>query len=140
MSSIKHVSTARVRYSDTDQMGFMHHSNYARYYENARWEFFRDMDIPYVEIEEQGILMPVIDVAFKFIKPAYYDEELQIITVVSLKRAVKMKFEYQMLNSKGELINEGFVTTGFVHKKGLRPCQPPLSITEAFENYHKQNT
>ncbi len=139
MSIIKHKAKARVRYSDTDQMGFMHHSNYARFYENARWEFFRDMNIPYSEIEEQGVLMPVIDVAFRFIKPAYYDEELTIVTTVSLKRAVKMKFEYQMFNSKDELINEGHVTTGFVHKAGLKPCQPPLSITQAFEKYSEQN-
>jgi acyl-CoA thioester hydrolase len=139
MSTIKHETFARVKYSDTDQMGFMHHSNYPRYYENARWEFFRDMDIPYSEIEESGILMPVIDVAFRYIKPAYYDEELRIVTNVSIKRAVKMKFEYQMFNSKNELINEGHVTTGFVTKGSLRPCQPPISISEAFERYHSQH-
>ena len=135
MSHIKHTTHTRVNYSDTDQMGFMHHSKYPCYYENARWEFFRTMAIPYADIEAQGILMPVIDMAFKYLKPAYYDEQLQIVTTVALKNSVKMKFEYQMFNSKNELINEGHVTTAFVQKDGLKPCHPPKCIAEAFEKY-----
>ena len=95
------------------------------------------MAIPYSEIETQGILMPVIDVAFKYLKPAYYDEQLHIVTTVALKNSVKMKFEYQMYNSKNELINEGHVTTAFVLKEGLKRCHPPKCIAEAFEKYQE---
>ena len=139
MNYIKHTTVTRVSYSDTDQMGFMHHSKYACYYENARWQIFRAMNIPYAEIESQNILMPVIDVAFKYLKPAYYDEQLRIVTTVSLKNSVKIRFEYQMFNSKDELVNEGYVTTAFVHKDGLKPCHPPKCIAEAFEKYQQQN-
>lgn len=113
----------------------MHHSNYPCYYENARWEFFRDLNIPYAQIEKDGILMPVIDVSFKYYKPAYYDEELKIVTTVEVRKSIKIKFNYQMFNPKGELINEGYVTTGFVKEKGLRPCPPPDVVIEAFEAY-----
>ena len=66
----------RVTYSDTDQMGFMHHSNYFKYYETARWELFRNIGIPYPELEEEGIILPVTDASIKFIKPAVYDQEI----------------------------------------------------------------
>ena len=64
----------KVSYSDTDQMGFMHHSNYFRYYETARWELFRSLGIPYHEIEEEDVILPVINASAKFIKPAFYDQ------------------------------------------------------------------
>lgn len=71
----------RVSYSDTDQMGFMHHSNYFRYYETARWELFRSIGIPYPEIEEEDIILPVINASVKFLKPAFYDQKIRVDTI-----------------------------------------------------------
>lgn len=71
----------RVSYSETDQMGFMHHSNYFRYYETARWELFRSIGIPYPEIEEEDIILPVINASVKFLKPAFYDQKIRVDTI-----------------------------------------------------------
>jgi acyl-CoA thioester hydrolase len=75
---IRHETRIWVNYSDTDQMGFVHHSNYVKYYENARWDAFRCLGLPYSKIEEADVLMPVIEMDLKFLKPAFYDDELVI--------------------------------------------------------------
>ena len=79
-------TTFRVSYSDTDQMGFMHHSNYLKYYETARWQLFKSIGIPYPEIEKEGIILPVINASLKFIKPAFYDQEIIINTRIKSLR------------------------------------------------------
>lgn len=72
----------RVSYSDTDQMRFMHHSNYLRYYESARWELFRKLGIPYSELEKKDFILPVVSVSIKYLKPALYDQKIQITTTL----------------------------------------------------------
>jgi len=106
----------RVSYSDTDQMGFMHHTNYLKYYETARWELFRSMGMPYTKIEEEGIILPVIDASLKFIKPAFYDQAIIISTHIRSFRGARIVFEYQALNETGEIINEAQITVACVKK------------------------
>ena len=67
----------RPGYSETDQMGFVHHSNYVKYFETARWELFRTLGIPYKLVEGAGFLLPVIKMEMEFLKPAFYDELLE---------------------------------------------------------------
>ncbi len=83
-------SSYRVTYSDTDQMGYMHHSNYLKYYETARWELFRSIGIPYTKIEEEGIILPVINASAKFIKPARYDQKITISTRIKSTRGARV--------------------------------------------------
>ena len=77
---ISHQCKIRVLYPDTDKMGYVHHSNYARYCEKARWELLRELGITYKEIEDSGIMLPVVGMSFKYLKPAVYDELLRIET------------------------------------------------------------
>jgi len=132
---IVHKSKIWVAYSDTDQMGFVHHSNYAKYYESARWNAFRSMGLPYQLIEKSGILMPVVNMQMQFIKPAYYDDELLIQTIVSKCPTAVMRFDYKMYNQHNELINKALVETAFVNKTTGKPCRPPQKLIEMMEKF-----
>ena len=117
-----------VSYSDTDQMGFMHHSNYLKYYETARWELFRSIGIPYPEIEEEDIILPVINASVKFIKPAFYDQEITVTTMIKSFKGARIIFNYQAINETGEIINEAQITVACVRKSTGKACSPPKRI------------
>jgi acyl-CoA thioester hydrolase len=123
----------RVSYSDTDQMGFMHHSNYLKYYETARWEFFKRLGIPYSEIEEEDVILPVINASMKFIKPAFYDQEIQIITLVKSFKGARIVFDYQSINGTGEVINEAQITVACVRKSTGKACFPIKRISDTLK-------
>jgi len=123
----------RVSYSDTDQMGFMHHSNYLKYYETARWELLRSIGIPYHEIEEYGIILPVTNVSLKFNKPAVYDHNIQIITRIKSFKGARIIFDYRTLNETGETINEAQITVAFVKKSTGKACLPSHKIKDALD-------
>ncbi len=118
----------RVSYSDTDQMGFMHHSNYLKYYETARWELFRSIGMPYHKIEGEGIIFPVTDISVKYIKPAYYDQEISIDTAIKSLTGARMIFYFLATNENGETINEAQITVASVRKINNKACQMPKSI------------
>ena len=124
----------RVSYSDTDQMGFMHHSNYLKYYETARWELFRSIGIAYPEIENEGIILPVINASVKFIKPAFYHQEITINTLIKLFKGARIVFEYQAMNETAEIINEAQITVACVKKSTGKACFPPKKISDALKD------
>ena len=123
----------RVSYSDTDQMGIMHHSDYFKYYETARWDLFRSIGIPYPEIEEEGIILPVINASVKFIKPAFYDQEITIITMIKSFKGARIVFNYQAINETGEIINEAQITVACVRKSTGKACFPPKRIANTLK-------
>jgi acyl-CoA thioester hydrolase len=123
----------RVSYSDTDQMGFMHHSNYLKCYETARWEFFRSIGIAYSEIENEGIILPVIDASVKFIKPAFYDQEIIINTRIKSFKGARIVFEYQTINENVEIINEAQITVACVKKSTGKACFPSKTISDTLK-------
>lgn len=123
----------RVSYSDTDQMGFMHHSNYFKYYETARWELFRSIGIPYHEIEEEDVILPVINALVKFIKPAFYDQDIRIITILKSNKGARIIFDNQAINEAGEIINEAQITVAFVRKSTGKACFPPKRISDTLK-------
>jgi len=131
---ISHQYKFRVVYSDTDQMGYVHHSNYAKYYETARWELFRSLDISYKVIEDSGFLLPVTSLSVKFIKPAFYDQLLTVNTTLKAVRGARMIFSYEIVNEKDELINHGETTLAFIRKDTRKPCHPPLLVLKALED------
>lgn len=117
--------SGKVRYSETDQMGFVHHSNYARYYENARWEMFRSLGIDYAQIEAEGIQMPVVKMDVHFIQPLRYDEEYVVETQINkLPRSV---LEFVCIITSGErgIVHKAQVTLAFIGKRTQRACRPP---------------
>jgi len=130
----------RVSYSDTDQMGFMHHSNYLKYYETARWELFRSIGIPYPEIEKDGIILPVINASLKFIKPTYHDQKILINTKLKTQSGARIIFDYQIINEAGEIINEAQITVACVKKSTGKACSPPKKIRDALYGLTDEST
>jgi len=132
---ITHEYTFRVNYSDTDKMGVVHHSNYARYCENARWELFRKIGIPYDDIEEMGYMLPVFLMNSSFIAPAHYDDELRIVTVLEECKGVRITFTFRLFNEKNIPVNETEIVLACVDKDTFKPCPIPPFITEGVESY-----
>src|SRR5436190_24132296 len=96
----------RVRYGETDQMGYVYYGFYAMYYEVGRVESLRQLGLTYKEIEALGVIMPVLENKSNYLAPARYDELLTIITTIREKPTVKIKFEYEIFNETNKLINK----------------------------------
>lgn len=128
---LNHDFQIRVRYSDTDVMGYVHHSNYARYYETARWELFREIGIPYKELEDLGYMLPVVGMHFKFVKAAKYDDLLTIRTSLKSFDSPRISFVYKIYNLQEELINKAEVSLVFIDKKTRTICDVPEFINQA---------
>ncbi|MEO1049612.1 MAG: thioesterase family protein [Bacteroidota bacterium] len=125
----------RVRYGETDQMGFVYYGNYAMYYEVARVESLRQLGLAYKDLEAQGVMMPVLENKSRFISPAKYDELLTIKVFVRSKPTVKIKFEYEIYNETAELIHQGETLLAFVNMESGRPCRPPEIMANLMEPY-----
>lgn len=121
-----HETQIRVRYSETDQMGFAYYGNYPQYYEVGRAESMRSLGVTYREMEEKGILMPIVTMQSKFIRPARYDDLLTIKTIIKSLPSSRMHFSYEVCNEKGELLNIGETLLAFIKKENGKPCGAPV--------------
>ena len=124
----KNIISTRIRYAETDQMGYVYHGNYAQFFEMGRLEWLRDLGISYKEMEENGIMLPVYSLNTRFIKSAFYDDILSITTSIKKKPLVRIEFEYEIHNQKGELITTGDTTLIFIDMKIRRPIKCPEYI------------
>ncbi len=122
------VFKVRVRYSETDQMGYVYYGNYARYYEIGRTELMRTMGIHYRSMEEEGIIMPVISMEVKYLRPATYDDIIEIRTVIKKLTDKMIVFESMIYNEKNELLNRGIVRLCFLDKKSHQRLATPSFI------------
>ncbi|MGZ3873579.1 MAG: acyl-CoA thioesterase [Mucilaginibacter sp.] len=120
----EHATKLRVRYGETDQMGYMYYGNYAEFYEVGRVEMLRSLGLTYSGMEASGIMMPVLELNCKYLKPALYDEEITIKVIMNEMPRVKIHFRYELYNEKQELINIGETTLVFINMKTNRPCLP----------------
>ncbi|MBP7612762.1 MAG: acyl-CoA thioesterase [Paludibacter sp.] len=137
---IEHEYKFRVTYPDTDKMGTMHHANYVKYYEAARWELLRNIGIPYNLVEELGVMCPVISMKFKFLKTTRYDEQLTIKTRLKDIKGVRIWFTYKLYNEQNELINTAETELAFVGLNDWKPCAAPDFLLKAIEDNRKVKT
>ncbi len=126
----KNTIKTRVRYAETDQMGFVYHGNYAQYIEMGRLEWLRDLGISYKEMEENNIMLPVYSIAIRYIKSAFYDEILSITTTIKKIPSVRIEFTYEIHNQKGELITTAETTLVFIDMLTKKPIKCPNYILE----------
>lgn len=115
----------RVRYAETDQMGYVYYGNYATYFEVARVESLRSLGLSYKEMELSGILLPVLEYHSKFIRPAKYDDLLTIHTIIPQLPGVRICFEYEVYNEQKELLCQAKTTLAFIQAHNKRPCGAP---------------
>lgn len=125
LNMIHTTNSIRVRYGETDPMKYVYYGNYAEYLEVARVELFRELGIPYNEIENQGIWLPVSEFSIKYLKPGLYDEILEIHTYIKKLPGVRIEFEYEIYNSSKEKITEAKTTLFFLDAKSNKVVKCP---------------
>jgi len=128
-------TTVRVRYGETDQMGYVYYGVYAMYYEVARVESLRQLGMTYKEIEDLGVIMPVLENHSKYLAPGRYDELLRIVTTIREKPGVRINFDYEIFNEANQLIHQGETRLAFVDKATNRPCRPPEAMAKVLEPF-----
>ena len=132
---LSHTETIRVRYGETDQMGYVYYGNYALYYEVGRVELLRKLGISYKDLEQQGIGLPVLSLDIKYIKPARYDDLLTIKTSVLELPASRITFYYECKNQTGMLLNTGKVSLVFTDIKTGKPIRCPQDLETLFKTH-----
>jgi acyl-CoA thioester hydrolase len=128
-------TTLRVRYAETDQMGFVYYGNYLQYYEVGRVEALRLLGTSYKQMEEDGVILPVYSCNIRYIKPAVYDDLLVIKTSITEMPKVRITFDYEIYNQNNELLNTGTTLLVFVNKVSNKPCLAPTSFLEKISKY-----
>ena len=129
-----HSTKIRVRYGETDQMGYMYYGNYAQFYEVGRVELLRSLGMTYESMEASGIMMPVLELKCKYLKPALYDQEITVKVIIEKMPGIRIHFNYELYNEHEELINIGETTLVFVDMVKNKPCHP----SQEFLNKVKQ--
>ena len=131
----EHSTKIRVRYGETDQMGYMYYGNYAAFFEVGRVEMLRSLNMTYKSMEDSGIIMPVTEMNCKFIKPALYDEEITVKVTIEKMPGVRIHFRYELFNEKEELIHIGETTLVFIDKVKNKPCLPAEDFLNKLRPY-----
>ena len=127
----------RVRYSDTDQMGYVYYGRYASFYEIARVELFRSLGFSYKELEEEGIGVPVIDMETKYVLPIKYDEQIKINTSIENLPSSRISFKYEVYNQNNELANTANTTLTFINLINKKPVRMPAELLDIIKSNFK---
>ena len=135
---IHRIHTLRVRYGETDPMKYVYYGNYAEYLEVARVELFRSIGISYNEIEKKGLWLPVSEYYIKYIKPAKYDDLLQIHTKIIKKPTVKIEFEYTIFNEQNEKLTEASTTLFFLNAETQKISRCPEFLLELIDKHWQE--
>lgn len=126
----------RIHYALTDQMGVVYHGHYAQFYEIGRGEAIREIGFTYKDIEAMGIIMPVVDIHSRFLRPAKYDDLITVKTTLKeLPLHHKIVFHSEIFNEQGDLINIGDVTLYFMEAGEMKRCQIPSALRLKLEKY-----
>lgn len=127
----QHDAAVRVRYGETDQMGYVYYGDYAEYFEVGRVEALRGLGFAYRRLEEQGVMLPVRDMRITYHKPARYDDLLTIRTRITALPDVRIVFDYEVINAEGVLLCEATTTLIFVDRATMRPRRAPEELLAA---------
>ena len=133
LKMIHTTHSIRVRYGETDPMKYVYYGNYAEYFEVARVELFRELGMPYDEIENQGIWLPVSEYSIKYLKPAFYDQVLEIHTYIKKIPGVKIEFEYEIYNDSKQKITEAKTTLFFLDSQTHKIVRCPEFLMKLIE-------
>ena len=127
---ITNQTNIRVRYGETDQMGYVYYGNYAQFFEVGRVEWLRALGASYKSLEESGIMLPVIELKVNYMKPAKYDDLLTITTILKKKPLVKIEFDFEVHNEKKELLTTGFTSLVFMDMMKSKPIKAPQYLLD----------
>jgi acyl-CoA thioester hydrolase len=112
-----------VRYAETDMMGIVYHANYLPWFEVGRTTLLKEIGVPYRRLEEEGYRLPVLEVSAKYLRPALYDDTLEVVTTLRERPAIRISLEYEVRRGE-DLLATGTSLHAFVDRTG-RPVRPP---------------
>lgn len=123
------TTQVRVRYGETDQMGYLYYGYYALYYEVGRAEAIRQLGFTYRELEEMGVMMPVAEMNSKYYRPALYDDLITVKTILKeIPNGAKIHFHSELYNEAGTLLNVGITTLVFYDMKEKKKIPMPEEL------------
>jgi acyl-CoA thioester hydrolase len=117
-----------VRYAETDMMGIVYHANYLPWFEVGRTTLLKELGVPYRKLEEEGFRLPVLEISAKYVRPAVYDDTLDIVTTLTERPLLRIRLEYEVRRA-GELLATGASVHAFVDREG-KPVRPPAWAVE----------
>jgi acyl-CoA thioester hydrolase len=132
------IPPIRIRYADTDQMGYVYYGNYARFYEIGRVEALRSLGFHYKAMEDSGVMMPVYENHSRYLRPAHYDDLISVtVTIPTLPKA-RIVFQYAIHNEVGTLLHTGETTLVFQRRDNGRLCAAPEPLLQALKPFFEQ--
>ena len=135
----RHSFHKRVRYGETDQMGYLYYGHYPLLYEIGRVEAIRSLGLSYKFLEEDyGVMMPVVEVESKYIKPALYDEMIRIDTVLHEMPRRTIDFFFELFNEEDALIHKARVKLVFVHMATNKMVVAPNYLTDKLTSFFEK--
>ncbi|HZZ20360.1 MAG TPA: thioesterase family protein [Opitutaceae bacterium] len=120
---IRSRAEVTVRYAETDMMGIVYHANYLPWFEVGRTTLLKEIGVPYRKLEEEGFRLPVLEISAKYLRPAIYDDTIEVITTLAEKPLLRIRLEYEVRRGS-ELLATGSSTHAFVDRQG-KPVRPP---------------
>jgi acyl-CoA thioester hydrolase len=132
------VKEIRVRYGETDQMGYVYYGNYALYYEEGRTDAIRKLGLTYKQLEALGIILPVAEMTMRYKAPALYDDVLTVKSTLRELPGKKMKFYTDIYNEKGEWLNTGETTLLFIKMADRKICNAPEPLLAALRPFFEE--
>ncbi len=134
---INHRSPIRVRYAETDMMGFVWNGVYNTYFEIGRTEVMRYLGLTYRDLEDKGIQLPLIEAHARYFQPGKYDDLLEVETNIRYEGGVRLKFEYNILRDN-TTITSGYTLHTFMNAETKKPVKPPKEFLDVWENLQKK--
>ncbi|HWB24324.1 MAG TPA: thioesterase family protein [Chitinophagaceae bacterium] len=130
------TTQVRVRYAETDQMNVVYYGNYAQYFEVGRVESVRQLGYSYKDMEASGVIMPVVDLHIKYLRPATYDDLLTIKTQVrELPVSYHIEFYQEVFNERGKMLTSGKVSLYFLELVSRKRTNIPEELKKRLEPY-----
>jgi len=131
---VKHVSSIRVRYADTDQMKFVYYGKFFEYFEQGRSDLLRTIGLPYTRVEEMGLFIPVVEAHASYKKPARYDDLLQVITILKDPPVARVRLDYEVYREgEKDLLADGYSKHSYLNAETGKPTRAPAQFVEAVE-------
>jgi acyl-CoA thioester hydrolase len=132
---IKHTTPIRIRYADTDQMKFVYYGKYFEYFEQGRSDLLREVGLPYSDIEEMGLILPVIEAHAAYRRPSKYDDLIKVVTYLKEAPVARVRLDYEVFDESGQdLIADGYTIHSFVNADSGRPTRAPAQFLEAIQS------
>jgi acyl-CoA thioester hydrolase len=132
---ITSTAALRVRYAETDMMGLTYHGNYFTWFEVGRVQMMDELGLPYRELEKRGYRLPVLEAHANFLRPTFFDDRLELLTIVRERPGARLRIDYE-LRRAGELCLTGHTVHAFINHSG-EAVKPPSDVLEKMRSFFK---